>query len=84
MAFSSFGDWLGLLATTALAQELAGSDYKKANFAITKNTGGLSKSDRPPRFVLQLIHFPYTSLNVCSWELPKTSFLRYFYVRSDG
>ena len=34
MAFSSFGDWLGLLATTALAQELAGSDYKKANFAI--------------------------------------------------
>ena len=34
MAFSSFGDWLGLLATTALAQELAGGDYKKANFAI--------------------------------------------------
>ena len=34
MAFSSFGDWLGLLATTALAQQLAGSDYKKANFAI--------------------------------------------------
>jgi hypothetical protein len=24
MAFSSFGDWLGLLATTALAQQLAG------------------------------------------------------------
>ena len=34
MVFSSFGDWLGLLASTALAQELAGSDYKKANFAI--------------------------------------------------
>ena len=34
MAFSSFGDWLGLLATTALAQELAGGNYKKANFAI--------------------------------------------------
>ena len=24
MAFSSFGDWLGLLPTTALAQQLAG------------------------------------------------------------
>ncbi len=34
MAFSSFGDWLGLLATTALALELAGGNYKKANFAI--------------------------------------------------
>ena len=34
MAFSSFGDWLGLLATTALAQELAGGNYKKANIAI--------------------------------------------------
>jgi dTMP kinase len=34
MAFSSFGDWLGLLATTALAQELSGGNYKKANFAI--------------------------------------------------
>ena len=33
MAFSSFGDWLGLLATTALASDLSGS-YKKANFAI--------------------------------------------------
>ena len=30
MAFSSFGDWLGLLATTALAQQLAGGDYAKA------------------------------------------------------
>jgi len=27
MAFSSFGDWLGLLASTALAQQLAGGDY---------------------------------------------------------
>ena len=34
MAFSSFGDWLGLLATTALAQQLAGGDYATANFAI--------------------------------------------------
>jgi dTMP kinase len=34
MAFSSFGDWLGLLATTALALELANGNYKKANFAI--------------------------------------------------
>ena len=34
MAFSSFGDWLGLLATTALAQELSGGNYQKANFAI--------------------------------------------------
>jgi dTMP kinase len=34
MAFSSFGDWLGLLASTALAQQLAGGDYAKANFAI--------------------------------------------------
>ena len=34
MAFSSFGDWLGLLATTALAQQLSGGSYSKANFAI--------------------------------------------------
>ena len=34
MAFSSFGDWLGLLATTALAQQLSNGDYAKANFAI--------------------------------------------------
>ena len=34
MSFSSFGDWLGLLATTALAQQLAGGDYSTANFAI--------------------------------------------------
>ena len=34
MAFSSFGDWLGLLATTALAQQLSGGNYTKANFAI--------------------------------------------------
>lgn len=34
MAFSSFGDWLGLLAITALAQQLAGGDYATANFAI--------------------------------------------------
>ena len=34
MAFSSFGDWLGLLATTAMALELSKGDYSKANFAI--------------------------------------------------
>lgn len=34
LAFSSLGDWLGLLATTALAQQLAGGDYATANFAI--------------------------------------------------
>jgi len=34
MAFSSFGDWLGLLASTALAQQLAAGDYAKANYAI--------------------------------------------------
>lgn len=34
MAFSSLGDWLGLLATTAMAQQLSAGDYSKANFAI--------------------------------------------------
>ena len=34
MVFSSFGDWLGLLATTAMAQELSNGNYSKANFAI--------------------------------------------------
>ncbi len=34
LSFSAFGDWLGLLASTALAQQLAGEDYAKANFAI--------------------------------------------------
>jgi dTMP kinase len=34
MLFSSLGDWLGLLATTALAQQLAEDSYAKANFAI--------------------------------------------------
>ncbi len=34
MVFSSLGDWLGLLATTAMAQQLSGGDYSKANFAI--------------------------------------------------
>lgn len=33
MTFSSFGDWLGLLATTALAADLAKS-YRAANFAL--------------------------------------------------
>ena len=34
MAFSSFGDWLGLLATTALAQQLSDGNYATANLAI--------------------------------------------------
>ena len=34
MVFSSLGDWLGLLATTALAQQLSGGSYTTANFAI--------------------------------------------------
>jgi dTMP kinase len=34
MLFSSLGDWLGLLATTALASQLSGGSYATANFAI--------------------------------------------------
>jgi len=34
MVFSSLGDWLGLLATTALAQQLSGGNYSTANYAI--------------------------------------------------
>ena len=34
MAFSSLGDWLGLLGTTAMAQQLSAGNYSKANFAI--------------------------------------------------
>jgi dTMP kinase len=34
MVFSSLGDWLGLLATTAMAQQLSGGNYATANFAI--------------------------------------------------
>ena len=34
MVFSSLGDWLGLLATTALAQQLSGGNYATANYAI--------------------------------------------------
>ena len=34
MLYSSLGDWLGLLATTAMAQQLSGGDYATANFAI--------------------------------------------------
>ena len=34
MVFSSLGDWLGLLATTAMAQQLSGGNYARANFAI--------------------------------------------------
>ena len=34
MLFSSLGDWLGLLATTALASQLSGGSYSTANFAI--------------------------------------------------
>jgi dTMP kinase len=31
---SSLGDWVGLLALTAMAKSLAGDDYQAANFAI--------------------------------------------------
>ena len=34
MAFSSLGDWLGLLATTAMAAKLSQGNYSTANFAI--------------------------------------------------
>ncbi|HUW79154.1 MAG TPA: dTMP kinase [Candidatus Nanopelagicaceae bacterium] len=34
LAFGSLGDWLGLLATTALAKQLSGNNYAKANVAI--------------------------------------------------
>ena len=34
LGLSSFGDWLGLLATTALARELAGDSYAKTNLAV--------------------------------------------------
>jgi dTMP kinase len=34
MVFSSLGDWLGLLATTTMAQQLSGGSYTTANFAI--------------------------------------------------
>jgi dTMP kinase len=34
MMFSSLGDWLGLLATTALAAQLSDGSYATANFAI--------------------------------------------------
>jgi len=34
LALSSFGDWLGLLATAALAKNLAGNSYTAENFAI--------------------------------------------------
>src|SRR3990170_760044 len=31
---SSLGDWIGLLALTAMAKSFAGDDYQAANFAI--------------------------------------------------
>lgn len=34
LSLSSLGDWLGLLATTALAKQFAGASYSKANVAI--------------------------------------------------
>jgi dTMP kinase len=34
LSLSSLGDWLGLLATTALAKQFAGNSYSKANIAI--------------------------------------------------
>ena len=35
MAFSSFGDWLGLLATTALAQKLSDRKSTRLNSSHT-------------------------------------------------
>jgi dTMP kinase len=34
LSFSSLGDWLGLLATTALASQLSGAGYAQQSFAI--------------------------------------------------
>ncbi len=34
LGFSSFGDWLGLLATAAMAKSLAGDSYTAANYAV--------------------------------------------------
>jgi dTMP kinase len=34
MFFSSLGDWLGLLATNAMAHQLSGGSYATANFTI--------------------------------------------------
>lgn len=34
LSVSSLGDWIGLLATTALAKQFAGDNYAKANVAI--------------------------------------------------
>jgi dTMP kinase len=34
LSASSFGDWLGLLATTALASQLGGGSYASANLAV--------------------------------------------------
>ena len=34
LALSSFGDWLGLLATAAMANNLAGGSFTRENFAI--------------------------------------------------
>lgn len=34
LGLSSLGDWLGLLALTAMASELAQGDYRAQNFAI--------------------------------------------------
>jgi dTMP kinase len=34
LAGSSFGDWLGLLATTEMAKQLAGGSYAEANLAV--------------------------------------------------
>ncbi|MDX6296146.1 MAG: dTMP kinase, partial [Nocardioidaceae bacterium] len=34
LGLSSLGDWLGLLALTAMASQLASSSYQQQNFAI--------------------------------------------------
>ena len=68
---------------TCLFNEGTSAYYERVS-TITKNAGGLSKTDGPPRFVLQLIHFPYTDLSEQSLGLPKAPLLRYFCAHSDG
>ncbi len=59
MLFSSLGDWLGLLATTAMAQQLSGGDYATANFAIA----GVFRS---PQVNGQLRHLARWALHIHS------------------
>ena len=46
MAFSSFGDWLGLLATTALAQQLSNGDYANESEGLSKKPSRLKSKSK--------------------------------------